>query len=447
MYCIFIGKRLSALVLLVLWLAALNTTALNATELAAKPDILTLQDAAKRLLQQHPQLQVFDWRIQAAAGQQQLSALKPGYELAVSAENLLGSGELAGVKNLELTVALSSVLELGDKRQARMAAVGAEQQLLLAQRQAASLDLLGELTQRFISVLTLQQKQQLADDAIVISEQALQMVSLRVQSGAAPPAEQLRAKVLLHQVQLQRGLLQAELDSSKLALASLWGAQQANFSVVAGDLFALSESADFNRLYQQLLSTPQLAVFAARQRVQQARLERVQSQSAADVRWQLGLMRSQQSGDVGLQAQFSLPLFSAQRNQGALSSAQAELEAERGNGQYELLQLRARLYQAWQSHRYSAMAVRDLQRDIVPALQQALQQTQAAYQRGRYGYSEWLSAWQALLDARLQLVDGASTALSNQAVIEQLSGMAFGVPSFSSPAFSQPVISAAGTSQ
>jgi cobalt-zinc-cadmium efflux system outer membrane protein len=91
------------------------------------------------------------------------------------------------------------------------------------------------------------------------------------------------------------------------------------------------------------------------------------------------------------------------------------------------------------------MAVRDLQRDIVPALQQALQQTEAAYQRGRYGYSEWLSARQALLDARLQLVDAASTALSNQALIEQLSGVAFGALSFSSPAFSQPVISTAGT--
>ena len=105
--------------------------------------------------------------------------------------------------------------------------------------------------------------------------------------------------MLVRQARLQQGLLQVELDSSKLALASLWGAQQANFSVVAGDLFALSDSADFNQLYQQLLSTPQLAVFAARQRVQQARLALQLSQSAADVRWQFGVMRSRQSRDFG----------------------------------------------------------------------------------------------------------------------------------------------------
>lgn len=437
MYCIFLAKRLSAFVILLLCLALLRTPVLA----TAQPEILTLQDAAKRLLQQHPQLQVFDWHIQAAGGRQQLLALRPGYELAVSAEN----PDLSGLNKLQLTVALSSIVELGDKRQARIAGGAAEQALLLAQRQASSLDLLGELTQGFISVLTLQQKLQLAADAVAISEQAQQMVSQRVQSGAAPQAEQLRAKVLLHQAQLQQGLLQAELDSSKLALASLWGAPQANFSTVAGDLFQLGDSVDFQLLYQQLLSTPQLAVFAARQRVQQARLTLAQSQASADVRWQLGLMRSQQSGDFGLQAELSVPLFSRRRNQGALVSAQAQLEADQQSDQYELLQLRARLYQAWQSHRYSSMAVRDLQRDIVPALQQALQQTEAAYQRGRYGYSEWLSAWQALLDARLQLVDAASTALSSQALIEQLSGMAVGVASFSSPAFSQPVSTAAGT--
>lgn len=385
---------------------------------------LTLQQAAKKVLQQHPQLQVFDWRLKAAAGQQQLAELNPGYELGLQADNAFGTGDMSGVRSLEVTVSLSSVIELGDKRHARMAVSSANQGLLLAQRQAASLDLLGELTQRFVTVLTLQQKMALAAQTVSMTEQALTLVTQRVQRGAAPEAEQLRAKVAFKQAQLQHGLLQIELDSSKLALVSLWGAEQADFNQVSGDLFQLAQSPSFQTLYQQVLATPTVEVFAARQRLHDAELTLAQSQSDGDVRWQLGAMRSQESRDFGLVAGVSMPLFSKQRNQGAITAAQAESQAEQFEKETALLDLRARLYQAWQTHRYSSMAVKDMQRDILPVLEQALQQTEDAYRRGRYGYAEWISARQALQDAQLELVNAASTALSNQVLIEQLTGVA-----------------------
>lgn len=391
---------------------------------------LSLQQAAQRVLQQHPQLKVFDWRLKAADGQQQLAELTPAYELAVQAENLLGSGEMSGLKALEVTVSLSSVIELGDKRQSRLALSSANQGLLLAERQAASLDLLGELTQRFIAVLTLQQKVQLSTQAVSMTEQALALVEQRVQHAAAPEVEQLRAKVALRQAQLQQGLLTAELDSSKLALATLWGATQADFSQVSGNVFQLTASPDFNTLYQQFLTTPAVEVFAAQQRLRDAELVLTQSQSVGDVRWQIGAMRSQENRDFGLVAGVSVPLFNQQRNQGAVTAAQALAQAERFGKDAALLNLRARLYQAWQTHRYSTMAVKDMQREILPTLEQALQQTEDAYRRGRYGYAEWISARQALLDAQLELINAASTALSNQALIEQLSGVTLAAPAF-----------------
>ena len=152
-------------------------------------------------------------------------------------------------------------------------------------------------------------------------------------------------------------------------------------------------------------------------------LAQVQSQSLADVRWQLGIVREQQSRDVGFSAAVSVPLSLKARNQPAISSARADVDAAEAKRQLQLQALRQQLYQAWQRHRYSSMAVADMQRSIVPALQQALAQTQQAYQRGRYSYSEWLSARQALQQAELELIDAASTALSNQALIEQLCGV------------------------
>ncbi|GAA0540703.1 hypothetical protein GCM10009098_05350 [Rheinheimera aquimaris] len=436
-------KRYAAFGLFAAGIVLLHTPA---TAQAADAD-LSLQQAAKRVLQQHPQLQIFDWRLKAAAGQQQLAELKPGYELGLQADNAFGTGDMSGVKSLEVTVSLSSVIELGGKRQARAAVANANQALILAQQQASSLDLLGELTQRYIAVLTLQHKVALAVQTVNMAEQAFTLVRQRVQHGAAPQAEQLRAQVALRQAQLQQGLLQVELQSSKQLLASLWGASQVDFNQVSGDLFLLADSPSFQILYQQVLSTPAVEVYAAQQRVNDAQLALTQSQSASDVRWQVGAMRSQESRDFGVVAGVSVPLFGNQRNQGAVTAAQAELKVVQYEKDAELLRLRARLYQAWQAHRYSAMAVKDMQRDILPALEQALQQTEQAYSRGRYGYAEWLSARQALQDAQLELVNAASTALSNQALIEQLSGVALGTAAMMKTTSTQLIATGSGSSK
>ena len=57
---------------------------------------------------------------------------------------------------------------------------------------------------------------------------------------------------------------------------------------------------------------------------------------------------------------------------------------------------------------------------MLPDLTEALSQTREAYERGRYSYVEWTAAQRELLAARRTLVDAATTALLNQALIEQL---------------------------
>lgn len=419
MHIFYFCKRLWARA----WLLSALMLMAAAASRAYATEPLSLQQAVKQTLQHHPQLQVFYWQNNALVAQQQVAELNPGYTLQLAADDMLGTGERSGLNNAEVSIALSSILELGDKRGKRLAAVNAAQALLQARQEAASLDLLGEVTQRYIAVLTLQQKRQLANDAVALSEQARQQVQQRVQAAVAPEAELWRAEVAVRQAQLQFGAVDAELASSKLALASLWGAAQSDFNEVTGSLLTLAASPDFEVLYQRFLATPQLQVFTAEQRLQSAQYAQLQSQSVADLSWQLGLSRSFASNDFALQAGISVPLFAQARNQGVLAAAQAEASADIAAQQTQLLQLRARLYQAWQQHRYATMTVRDLQQHVLPLLEKALAQTEAAYLAGRYSYTDWLSARQALQEARWQLLDVASTALSNQALIEQLSGL------------------------
>ena len=68
----------------------------------------------------------------------------------------------------------------------------------------------------------------------------------------------------------------------------------------------------------------------------------------------------------------------------------------------------------------TALEVEALRTAIIPALEQALVETQAAYQRGHYGYLDYVSARQELLSARRTQIEAAAAALTYGAEIEQL---------------------------
>ncbi|MEB3733757.1 hypothetical protein ULF88_05490 [Halopseudomonas pachastrellae] len=61
---------------------------------------------------------------------------------------------------------MSSVLELGGKRQARVGLIDTRYGLVEAERRAETLDLLGQVTQRFVTTLALQEKLSLAAEAV-----------------------------------------------------------------------------------------------------------------------------------------------------------------------------------------------------------------------------------------------------------------------------------------
>lgn len=387
---------------------------------SAAEESLTLAEATQRTLANNPKLQVFRPRFQALEGQRQTAELKPAFELGLEAENLAGSGDFSGVDRAELTLSLSSVIELGDKRGSRVALADSHYGLAQAEREAKALDLLGLVTQGFIATLSLQEKLEVAQEATQLAEQSYRLVSARVQHGAVPEAERLRAQVVLKQAKMQQDALTAELASRKFALASLWKADQADFNRVSGNLFQFEEPTSFDTLYQQVAASPAIQVFASEARVRDAEVALARSQSTRNVQWSLGVRRFEDTSDSALTAGISVPLFSGRRNRGEVQSALAEQEMVQYRREAELLAIRARLFEAWQTYQQSAAAARQIRTEVLPALKKALDQTRQAYERGRYSYIDWVAAQRELLDARMAAIDAATTALLNQALIEQL---------------------------
>jgi outer membrane protein, heavy metal efflux system len=382
--------------------------------------ILTLDTALKRAIEQNPSLKVFDFRNTALSGQMEIATLKPAYELGFEAENFSGSDELSGFDGAELTVSLSSALEMGDKRAARRGIVSNSRSVLDAKRQVESLELLGEVTRRYVDVLAKQEQVSLAKEANDLADETLNIVKKRAKAGATPDAEVKRAQAAAAQARLTLLSTQQQLDYLKVSLAALWGESSPNFANVEGDLYHFGTDVEFNTLFAKMEKNPAIRIFAAEERLRDAKVRVAKTQSKADISWSVGVRRFQANDDSALVAGFSMPLFSSRRNSGAVSTALAQRNEITVQKEIALLSMHTQLFRAFHNRRQAILAAKELQSTIIPALSDALKETQTAYQRGRYGYLEYVSARQELLNARRTLIESASSALTYGAEIEQL---------------------------
>jgi len=138
---------------------------------------LSLNKAMQQTLAQHPALQVFPIRQQQLEAQKKTANLKPAYVVGAEIENFAGTSELSGIKSLETTVTLSSVVELGDKRLSRVELVEQQSDVVRVDRKIKALDLLGQVTRQFIEVLNSQERVKLAETGLELAQTTLTEVN------------------------------------------------------------------------------------------------------------------------------------------------------------------------------------------------------------------------------------------------------------------------------
>ncbi|MDO7597091.1 MAG: TolC family protein [Pseudomonadota bacterium] len=401
--------------LAILWL--LSITPVNA---AQKNDMLSLSEAVQQTLTQHPSLQVFPIRQQQLAAQKQTANLKPAYVLGVEVENVAGTGQLSGVKSLETSVSLSSVLELGGKRLSRVELVEQNSDLINVERKIQALDLLGSVTRRYIDVLNSQERVLLAREGVSLAEATLAEVNKRVNAAIAPSADKGRAEAALEEVLLTLMAEQRQLKTQQMALANMWGSYQPSFERVSGSLYTIGEAIPFDVLFNRVQQNPQIELFATESRVRDAQVRLARTQQTADLTWSVGIRRNEGLNDTALIAGFSMPLFSQQRAQGEIEAALAARNEVSYRRQDALLQLHTQLYRAYSGREQAILNTQKLQEAIIPKLTQSLEQIQNGYQRGLYSYLDFLTVRKDLLSAKRSLIEASAAALQFETEIEQL---------------------------
>ncbi|WP_418357899.1 MULTISPECIES: TolC family protein [Shewanella] len=393
---------------------------ISAARASSADQAISLSTAMQRSLSQNPSLKFFPYRIDALKGQMEAAKLSPAYELGFDTDNIGGTGNYNGISGAEFTIALSSVFEMDNKRLARIGTVSSELSLLEASRQVESLALLGDVTRRYVDVLAAQEQVVLAQEATQLSIDTLDIVKKRAAAGATPDAEVKRALAALEQARLSLFAEQQRLSYLKVSLSSLWGSSSPDFENVEGNLFQFGEDISFEQLFERVKLNPAIEIFASEARLKDAEIRVAKTQSKSDISWSVGVRRTQDTNDTALVAGFSMPLFSGSRNQGAISTAIAEKNQVFVKRDVMLLDMHNQLFRAFYNRKQAILVVNSLRSTIIPSLEQALIETQDAYQRGRYGYLDYVSSRQELLSARRTLIEAAASALTYGAEIEQL---------------------------
>jgi|HigsolmetaAR201D_1030396.scaffolds.fasta_scaffold13830_2 Outer membrane protein len=385
---------------------------------------ITLRDAIDRMFEHNPELERFELRLRAQDGRIANATLRPPIELRAEVENFAGTGTTRRFEGAEATFAISQVIELGGKRDHRRTVALAARDLIEVEREAAVLDAVAEVTRRFIRVAADQEQLALTRRATELARSTLETVQRRVEAARAPEAELHRARIALARAIIEEEHAEHALLTSRRMLAATWAATEADFGAVAGDLFRLPQVPPFQSLVAAIERNPDFLRFASEVRLREAELRLAQSRARADLSLTAGVRRLELSDDQALVLGFSVPLFSGSRTRGAVAEARAQRELVDVEREAHRVQVLARLYGLYQELTHAVAEATTLTEEVLPEMTRALETTRYAYERGRYGFLEWLDAQRERIAVERARIEASANAHLLRAEIERLTDTA-----------------------
>jgi cobalt-zinc-cadmium efflux system outer membrane protein len=459
---------------------------------------VALPDALALALRQNPELKAFAWDLRAAEARGIQARLRPNPELSLEIEELrfergpgatttrVGllsapiettldiptanggfsvpivrrgftpewersgeSGAESGLKEAEITLSFSQLIELGGKRARRVQVAQHDREISAWDYEIARADVLAETASAFFAVLAAQERLNLAGQLADLAQQVVDTVSARVEAGKVSPIELSKAEVEHGTIRIDVERARRELDAARSRLASAWGATDAAFARAIGAIESVRPVPTLDALRGRAERSPDIRRWMAEVERRAAEVELERANAWPDVTLTLGL-RSTGVGDrteyssgfngpgefavsrsristgdsreesIVLGASMPLPLFN--RNQGRIREAEhltSKASEERRAAQVQVLSQLAVAYHALDVAYVETQA---LETQILPKAIEAFEATREGYLEGKFGLLEVLEAERTLFDSQSRLLDSRTAYHQRVIEIERLTG-------------------------
>jgi cobalt-zinc-cadmium efflux system outer membrane protein len=378
-------------------------------------------------VQHNPKLAAFGWEVRAGEARTLQAGLPPNPEMAIEVENFAGSGELRGFQGTEITIHLSQLIELAGKRDKRVRVAALERDLTAWDYEATRLDVLTQVTQAFVEVLSAQERLVLNTELVRLAEQVFSTVAERVKAGKVSPVEETKASVELSTSRIALERVQRDLEAARKRLVAVWGGRMPVFARAAGVLDAVPAMPPAEQLTERLVQNPEIARWATEMAQRRATVELARAQRIPDPTVGGGFRHARDTGDNALVMSVSIPLPVFDRNQGGVLAARYQLakaEEERRAAEIQGLAALAEAYAALSSAFVEATTLKN---EVLPGAQRAFDAASEGYRQGKFGFLDVLDAQRTLFEARGRSLEALAAYHQAAAEVERLIGEPLGM--------------------
>lgn len=368
---------------------------------------MTLRDVLARVVDANPTLLGQRFALTAADARRAQAALRPTYDITGEIEDIFGTDRMSAFGQSQYTLQLSTVLELGGKRASRITTAERERDFLLTEQDGEKLDIVAEVTRRFIRVVAAQRELSLSDRTIALAAETRKAVTQRVNAGAGNPAEQRNAEIAETRAEIERSRAESALIQARESLAAVWGGDPAGPIDAVAELFNLPTLEPLSNLQLLLEQSPNLTRFAAERRVNEARWRLAETRATPDLTVGAGVRRIQEMRSNAFVLNFSMPLGTGSRAAPYAAEARSNLALVDFKERAARAELKATLAAFYQEARQRELELSQLRDRAVPLAESARELTQNGFNAGRFSLLELLNAQQQLVILQRAAIEAA----------------------------------------
>ncbi len=390
------------------------------TAMAGAPEPLTFDAAWQRVLAATPEAAVLAGEREAVAGEAEQAHRLPNPELSADIENVLGTRPLRGVDAGEMTVQIRQTYVRAEKRAVRRHFAESAFPVAEAEWAVRIANLRQRTAAAFLTVQTAQARAGLRREAVELARRTVDTVRRQHEAGQASGIDLSRAGVELNSAQVGLDAAESAVTQGRRALAVLWGAPEADFSGVSGELDVATTLPDLHALETAIESAPDLQLLAAEAGRRELALKFARSEPARDLGLAGGIRYFRDGSDAAFVVGVSIPLLVHDRNQGAIRAARARLQQAPHQAAAVRLARRSELAGAYADLASAQHEAAALARDVLPAANEVVRQNEEALAQGRVTLLQVLDAQRTLLDARERRLDAVGRHLQARVVLDRL---------------------------
>ena len=364
--------------------------------------VITFLDALRITKERSPQIKSYEATLKSKEGLiQQAKVLNTNPEIIVQPENF--GGNLSGVSRSETAILLGKTLELGGKRNSRVALAKAEQELQRIQNDIAMADLFVQLRKAFVRLQAAQKLRNLSDSQLKIAQEQVKAIEKRVAFGGIRTSEISKARVIEESSKLDVRKAENEIIIAHKQLTAFWGGSENDLGNITELEEPSNSSVDLSKVsIEKSLTFSQSVLEAA---IKKSKVDFEEANGYPDVRASIGMRHLQDTHEDTFIGELAVPLPIFDTNSGAIDSAKAEASAAINQVDQKKIELASKLDDLQQNLVSLLEEYKALKNSILKESVKSLEELKRAYDLGKASYYELLDGERTFFETQKRCIE------------------------------------------